>query len=317
MPVAASPQLVILGAGGFLGLALLQRNQAFYSSILCVSRSYQYMNDPESIVPVQYVQASVTDTSAYINMIQEWSVIVYSAGSTNIELAEKRGIVDVNDHLTSLSSALEAIKYAGLRPHRFILVSSAGTVYGESPISGSSEYDYLAPKSIYGLRNVMVEKYLQLFCVRDSIPFAILRVANPYGVEQLRVNRKGLIVSLMLSVFSGEKVILRGGGTQVRDYVNVGDFCRLVALLGEACMSNTNPIINVGTGRSLQSIEILKAVSEIVQSEIPLGILHSNPAYDIQRCSLDVSIFKALVSPQPLEKSLLELWISIRNVNSV
>ncbi len=298
MPNKGNPsQIVLLGAGGFLGCAFARFFDSQGLNVLCVSRSYQWLNHSLS-GEVDRIDSSVSDIERYEACIQENACVIYMAGSTDLLAAEQHGVSDVSAHLNEISTALGSIFTKKDLCNTF-LISSAGAVYGECPPAGCNESSELRPKSIYGLRNVLMEQYYKYICSRHHVPGSILRIANPYGIEQLEVRRKGLITALVLAAKSGNSIILRGNGQQARDYIYSEDLCRIVLKFIISTKAPASPI-NIGSGRSFKSAELVKMISTATKTRLNIVIEADQPPYEVGSSILSVSSDCArdiLVSP--------------------
>lgn len=287
MPNSGNPsQIVLLGAGGFLGCALARFFDIQGLNVLCVSRSFQWTNHSLTGKIVQ-IESLVSDVERYEATIQENACLIYMAGSTDLLAAEQHGVLDVTTHLKDISTALGSI-FVQKSLYNSFLISSAGAVYGECPPTGCDESSELKPKSIYGLRNALTEQYYKYICSKHDVPSSILRIANPYGIEQLEVRRKGLITALILAAKSGNCIILRGNGQQARDYIYSEDLCRIVLKLLKSSKVPAS-LINIGLGRSLKSVELAEMVSTVTKARINIVIDADQPPYEVVSSILSVS----------------------------
>ena len=311
MPDKGNPsQIVLLGAGGFLGCAFARFFDSQELNVLCISRSFQWTNHflPGKIVRIESL---VSDVKKYEASIQENACVIYMAGSTDLLAAEQHGVLDVSAHLKELSTALGSI-YATKDLYNSFLISSAGAVYGECPPAGCNESSELRPKSIYGLRNVLMENYYKYICSSHDVPSSILRIANPYGIEQLEVRRKGLITALVLAAKSGNRIILRGNGKQARDYIYSEDLCRIVLKFIRSTKAPATPI-NIGSGRSFKSAELVEMVSTATKTRLNIIIETDQPPYEVGSSILSVSSYYAgdiLVLPT---EGICRIWNKLQD----
>lgn len=279
-------QVVLLGAGGFLGCAFARFFDSRGLNTLCISRSFQWQ-DRSSSGRIIRLTSLVSDTKTYLKHIKQRACIIYMAGSTDIYSAEQDGILDISMHLEEMSQSLEPL-LSKKNLHSSLLLSSAGAVYGECLTQGCHEDAELKPKSIYGLRNVIAEQYYKYICLKYEARASILRVANPYGPEQLEVRRKGLIVTLILSAQSGSKIVLRGSGEQTRDYIYSEDLCRIILRIIMSQKASGHPI-NIASGKSFNANEIAKIVSGKMMKNINIEIQADQSLYEVSNSSLFVN----------------------------
>jgi UDP-glucose 4-epimerase len=136
---------------------------------------------------------------------------------------------------------------------RFIFISSC-SVYGDS--SNSAEDKSCSPVSMNGFTKLFNEELVKSVCETNSIDYLILRVFNSYGGDdQFSVVQKLISCAKLKRPFT-----LLNEGIAERDFIHVDDVAQVVCAL--AVMPLGREIINVGSGRSVRIVDLLKAVEE-------------------------------------------------------
>ena len=246
-------------------------------------------------------------------MIKENALILYMAGSTNLALAESKPLNDIRVHCNSLFSFLSIVNSS----HTFLFISSAGAIYGD-PLqpAGSKEVDKLFPRSCYGHRNKILEETVACICGRKNIFYTIFRVANPFGLGQLQVKRKGLIMSLVKSCYSGELVRIRGDGLQCRDYILMDDLCKLILIIHSSYSAFfSNAVINVASGKSFSGRECVSIVESTVGRSANVEYMYSSSSFDVTNSSLDSSLLRSLLNSSGLPSIFLDLSSTIKLID--
>lgn len=284
-------RVVLIGAGGFIGSSLIRFLYEKNLLVSAVSKSYQRNLDDFSPERLDIVQSSVISLPSDSPLFDHPSLVVYGAGSTNLNEAEQNPINDFEVHSNSLLSLLSRLS----SDHKFVFLSSGGTVYGESLNESSFETDFLKPNSVYGSRNKILEEMVASVCRKKNIDYIILRLANPYGLDQVYVKRTGLILSLMKSCIDNSLVKVRGNGEQRRDYFSIDDLCNLVFLLANTRQSFPFPILNVGSGKSYSAKEVVSLISSIMGKKPNVEYDPLHLPSDVICSSLDVSRLKDYV----------------------
>ena len=210
------------------------------------------------------------------------------AGSTDIVKAELSPVTDYISHVSSMCSFLSSLD----KIKSIILISSGGAVYGEPLYEASKESDSLRPKSIYGKRNAVLETIFASCISQKSIPYTILRVANPYGIDQLLVRRTGLIFSIVRSLIQGRSIRLRGSGLQLRDYIHINDLCEFVLLLFAYGLSSVPNILNVCSGKSYSSYQVADIIMSKLKIDGDLEISEDNYLFEVNKSCINPSLLK-------------------------
>ena len=208
--MTSTNRVILVGAGGFIGNALTRCLYGKNIAISLISRSYQRDLSIFSPDKLDIITSDLINLPSDLPLFNDPSLVVYMAGSTNLNEAEINPIKDFELHSNSLLSLLSRIS----SNQRLIFFSSGGAVYGEPLTKSSIETDPLRPKSIYGARNKILEEIIFAVCRKRNIEHMILRLANPYGLEQLHFRRRGLILSLMQSCVDNKVINIRGNGEQ-------------------------------------------------------------------------------------------------------
>jgi UDP-glucose 4-epimerase len=194
----------------------------------------------------------------------------------------------------------------GCRRHRIgtlVFASSGGTVYGAVSAGPASETHPTEPITAYGIGKLAVEKYLRLYARRDGIRTISLRIANAYGVGQLRGSSVGAIASFVRRVYRGEAVEIWGDGSTIRDYVYIGDIAAAFGLCLERLELPPGEY-NIGSGVGYALRDVLAEI-ELVSGR--RADVHYRPAraVDVPHLVLDCSKFRNAAGWAP-EVSLRE-----------
>lgn len=317
------PQIVIIGAGGFLGQSLCRYSLNKSFELLCISRSFQWN-------PAQYnqqakinlVKTNVEDVESYSHLIKKKSVIVYMAGSTNLNACQDKPADDLSNHVSALTSFLKSIRRIDIG--KIIFISSGGAVYGEPIDNSSRENDDCRPKSVYGLRNKILEDIICSLCKIYEKDFHILRVANPVGAAQLSLRRRGLVMSLFYSCFNNEIVRIRSGGMQYRDYIYIQDFSEFIFEIVSTNKLSMPPILNICSGKSFNAHEVISIISMVTQKSPNVEFIDESHKGDVLNSCINnellIKTLEGIDKPSlflPLDKKMSNICIDVRQIISL
>jgi len=183
---------------------------------------------------------------------------------------------------------LEAARDAGIRK---VIYSSSCAVFGSPAQVPISEDVAKNPISPYGASKLIVETMLRDFGRAHSLDWTVLRYFNaagcdPEGEIGEMHNPETHIIPLALEVAAGERpsFTIFGGdygtpdGTCVRDYVHVSDLADAhVRALKRLQTGPGGEALNLGVGRGYSILEVIQAVREITNSEVPFSIAARKP----------------------------------------
>ena len=284
--------ILLIGAGGYLGSILARFFTQRGEAVLTVSSSFQWHSIPNE---TRYV-CSANMFHLYSDKIDEVTSIIYMAGSTDLLEAELNPASDLIKHISQIRSFFESLSTAKKDSLKNILFfSSAGAIYGEGQFSPTlkSEESTLAPLSIYGKRNMLLEDIFYQYARSLNCQNCSVRISNPFGITQNQFRRKGLINVLLSSAKEGFNVDLRGNGLQTRDYLFSEDFCKIIGGLIELAALPRH--LNVCSGLSFSAIDIISMMNHL--SIYPnYSIVPDQPSYEIIESKLSNRLMIELLS---------------------
>ena len=228
-------------------------------------------------------------------------IVIHLISSTIPASSNDNIIYDIEANLISSIRLLDLlVKY---KIPKIVFLSSGGTVYGLTESVLVNENHPTLPISSHGVTKLSIEKYIHMFHQLYGLNYLILRVGNPYGPHQ-RSNKQGIINIFLRKIIQYEKLVVRGDGSAIRDYIYVKDLSYIIKLLLD--FNIQNEIINIGSGQGIsvnQVISILKKITpefeveytEPLNSDIPKIVLDTTKVRSLVNfslCSLDDGIFK-------------------------
>ena len=168
---------------------------------------------------------------------------------------------------------------------KFIFSSTAAT-YGEVDVDLITEETTTNPTNTYGETKLAIEKMLHWYSQASNLRYKIFRYFNvagatPNGIIGEDHRPETHLIPLVLQVALGqrEKILMFGedyntpDGTCIRDYIHVED---LVAahFLGLKDLQNggESDFYNLGNGNGFSVKEIVDAVREVTNHEIPAEV---------------------------------------------
>ena len=174
--------------------------------------------------------------------------------------------LDVN--IRGLQNVLEAARVQGVA--RVVFSSSTG-VYGkiaDEPVeSAPFNWDTLPPALIlYSGSKIVGEGLCRLYQQQHGIGYAALRYGNLYGENQhKRAIDATRVVTAWERIRAGLPPEIEGDGTQVTEFVYIGDVARANLMAMEA---TANGSYNIASGRDTSFNEIFAAILKACGSDL-------------------------------------------------
>lgn len=194
---------------------------------------------------------------------------------------------------------------------KFIFISSAGTVYGNTQGEIVTENHPLRPVSQYGAAKVYAESLVMHYAKIHGVHPVVLRVTNPYGFACRRGIPQGVIGFALAAALSGKTFEIWGDGLLPKDYLYIDD---LTSAILRAVCDPLEGIFNIAGGRSLTLIEILNLVREVTGQTLDTRHLHGNP-WDAGQGTMVCDTFQKICGWMPkvdLGSGLSLQWLAMK-----
>ena len=193
---------------------------------------------------------------------------------------------------------LNSCKSKGLK--KFIYFSTIH-VYGKSKNQLFSEHNNLNPKNIYGLTHSLSEQIVNFYNENSNIDCINIRLSNSYGEPIFHESKSwNLVVNdLVNSAFNNKKIILRGDGKAIRDFIHVTDIADMHVLAANNLLkSSSSNIFNCGYGSGYSVKEVITEMENIVKNKLRVEIGPRRPK-DIAVSVANSDKFKKKINWKP------------------
>lgn len=164
--------------------------------------------------------------------------------------------LDVN--VRGIQNVLDACRFRGVKK---VILSSSVAVYGEGKVKDVTEdlpFDWqsLPPAGcIYGATKIIGENLCRMYQQRYGLDYLVMRYSTVYGERQHYRGVNALyIIEAYDAIAAGEAPVLPGDGSEVHDYVYVGDVARANVMGMESAASGESLNVVSGVDTSLNDI---------------------------------------------------------------
>lgn len=247
-------RVLIIGGTGFLGAALRDRLLGLGVWTSTVARSPSQVTHEK----LKHITADLSEIPVIEKEIMKSDVVFHFAYTSTPAQAERNWSAEIYANLLPVTRIIELCANTGCK---LIFSSSGGTVYGNPLVVPTPETAEPRPLSVYGLTKLMTEEALRFGYDRYQVPTTVLRISNPFGLNQTGEKGQGVIGRFLRSVIKDQSVEIWGDGSIVRDYIHIDDVVEALLLAAEVCESFE--VYNVGSsiGRSLT--EIVSVIEQV------------------------------------------------------
>ena len=250
-------RVLLTGATGFVGGAVLARLRSLRHDVTTVGRTM-----PRGIDPGKHLIADLAEPATVLRhreALEQVEVVAHLGGEV------LRAADPAADHLLrSVQVNVEGTAHllAALpRSLAGFCYASTLDVYG-SPTSCPVREDHLPrPGTYYAASKLAAESLLGVWSARAGVPLAVLRLSHVYGPGDTSAKA---IPSFLRACMRGQRPVVLGDGSDVRDYVYVDDVADAVA---RAVERRAAGIFNVASGAGTSIRELLSIVQAVTGAE--------------------------------------------------
>jgi UDP-glucose 4-epimerase len=224
-------RVVVLGAKGFVGGAIIKRLEASGVMTLSLGRLELDLTSPNA-------------TRQLIGTISSDDVLVMVSAKAPVK--DHHMLAENISMMTSVCDALQEV-----RPSHVVYISS-DAVYADSTVP-LTETSSAEPGSLHGVMHLARELMLQSIC---GAPLAILRPTLLYGIDDPH-NGYGPNQYRRLAA-AGEPIALFGKGEERRDHVLIDDVAEIVRRI---LFHRSVGVLNIATGSVTSFHDIAEMVA--------------------------------------------------------
>jgi dTDP-glucose 4,6-dehydratase len=267
-------KILVIGGNGFLGSNFIKYivNKHPNWEIVNYSRSEKSGNlDPLRGISgnenYSFVKGDILDTYHLAKNVVGVDYVFNAVGESNIRHFVEAPQESVSLGLGGINSVLEAVRGQGIKK---IVCLSSWEVYGDKKGGLAKEEDKLNPDNLYASAKVAIEEISKGYYNSHGVPVVTIRSCNIFGPYQ---SKDKMISRSITNLLDGKKISLFGGGSEVRAYLYVEDFCNAIDLLLEKGIPGE--VYNTGSKYLISNLDLAKLImNKMERSEESLEFLH-------------------------------------------
>ncbi len=274
-------RVVVTGGAGFIGVHSVEALLDAGAEVMVIDdlRHASYRPLPAA---ARLVNADIAEAPAR-EAIEAWkpAAILHLAAQGGVNRSWREPAADAHINVLGTVSILAAAIASGCR--RVVVASSGGALYGSATRLPTPEDEPYQPRSPYGTAKLCIEHYLGHFTRAGALDALALRYGNVYGPGQDGTGEAGVVAISSYRLLAGDAPVIRGDGTQTRDFTFVGD---IVAANVLGLASTVTGAMNIGTGRETAIGDLVRRLCALAgYTEEPAT--EALPPGEVNRSALD------------------------------
>lgn len=220
-----------------------------------------------------FIQGDINDANTVSEILHEYQIdiLVHFAAETHVDRSIQHPEIFVKNNIVGTQTLLEVTKRYWLEKHgdensfRFHHIST-DEVYGSLELQepAFTEKTPYAPNSPYAASKASANHLVHAYYKTYGLPISISNCSNNFGRFQ---HQEKLIPKIIQACIYQQPITLYGDGSQIRDWLDVDDHCRAIALI---CQNNcVGETYNVGGSHEVTNLQLATQICGILDELYP------------------------------------------------
>lgn len=275
----------VTGGAGFVGSMLTKTLLAFGHDVTVIDNmSTGTAKNLEPIInKIRLKKTDIRDCTDLVTAVADVDGIFHQAALTSVKesFINPSEYHDVN--VTGTENVFKAAKKSGIR----VVYASSCAVYGNT-LGPTAESVLGIPTSPYGKTKLNAEVVAQKYA-DIGVSTIVLRYFNVYGPGQTLPNA-GVITQFIQRLLKKKPPIIRGDGSQSRDFVHISDVVKAnIIAMATNGINGSQSVFNIGTGVSTPIERLAKIMIRLYDLPLKAEFTDSFPG-EIQESQADTSL---------------------------
>ncbi len=265
-------KILVTGGAGFIGSHIVDALVKLGHDVVVVDNLST--GSKENLNPkAKFYEVDITDLEKLKEVFEKErpELVNHHAAQSFVSVSVKKPFFDAQVNIVGSLNLLECCIKNNIK--KIIYSNSGGASYGNPEYLPIDEKHKINPVCHYGISKHTVEHYLFLYNHLYGLKYTSLRYANIYGPRQDPYGEGGVVAIFTNKFLRGERPIIFGDGTHLRDYCYIKDVVEANIL---AMNKGDNQGYNVGTGEQVSTQEIFDRLKKLTKSDL-------EPIYEKER----------------------------------
>ena len=247
--------ILVTGGDGFLGNHLVDYLNINNHEVVSTTRNKDVIKSNKDKLFIDFSK-NIDEKKISDNC----EIIIHTAGISQKDCRNKQSIAEI----VNTNSAIELARIALKKSIKKFIYFSTVHVYGQNLIGNVSEKSNLNPFDNYSISKLNAERELCKIFANTEVNLIILRLSNIFGAPlNYSTNIWHLIgPHLCNQVFLKKKMELFSNGNQVRDFLGIQEFLKIVLQLVKKDFNKNIVIYNCGSGMPITIYNFAKLIKK-------------------------------------------------------
>ena len=295
--------IIVTGGLGFIGSNLINYLIKKKFSIINIdklsySSNFYNLKKVKNNKKYKFIKSDIGNNKKIYQILKKYKprAIFNLAAETHVDRSIDNPRNFIESNIVSLFNFLETSRKYYKKNKNFKLIHvSTDEVYGDVLFGRSKENDCYKPSSPYAASKASSDHLVYSYFRTYNLPVIITNCSNNYGPNQ---HPEKLIPKLIYNIINNLPLPIYGTGKNSREWIHVDDHCN--ALFKVFNKGKIGDFYNIGSGKNLNNIEIVKFLLNISKKFLKLGpnvkiqYISDRPGHDIRYALNSNKIIKDL-----------------------
>tara|TARA_R100001015_G_C4625844_1_gene184537 strand:+ start:616 stop:1494 length:879 start_codon:yes stop_codon:yes gene_type:complete len=280
-------RIVVTGGLGFIGSSFAQLCVDKGLEVLVVDKMTYASNEDWLPMDTELLISDICDLTE--KDLGEYDYLVNFAAESHVDNSIKDGKPFVKTNVEGTYNLLELAR-KNPKLQKFVQIST-DEVYGDLDmlnVEASFEQNFLYPSSYYSATKASADMLVYSCGHTFGLPYVITRTCNNFGDRQ---HEEKFIPTIMKSIKQDKPIPVYGDGKQIREWIWVEDNVKEILKL----MLYKEGTYNIGSGDTLQNIDIIKHIGDLIGKEPKYEFVEDRKGHD-RRYTLDTDFEKPKIT---------------------
>ena len=285
-------KIIVTGGAGFIGGNFVHMMVKKYpeDEIICLD-ALTYAGNMETLAPVmdkpnfKFVKGDIADRDFVYQLFEAEhpDVVMNFAAESHVDRSIQNPELFLRTNIMGTSVLMDACRKYGIKRYHQV---STDEVYGDLPLDRPdlffTEETPLHTSSPYSASKASADLLVLAYHRTYGLPVTISRCSNNYGPYHFP---EKLIPLMIANALNDKPLPVYGEGSNVRDWLYVGDHCTAIDLIVRK--GTVGEVYNIGGHNEQTNLDVVKTiVHELGKSEDLIHFVKDRPGHD-RRYAID------------------------------
>lgn len=286
---------LITGGAGFIGSHMVDEliSEGWNVSVLdnLMTGKRENLEHLSGNPALRFIEGDVSDKALLKKLLEGKNAVFHFAAMVSVPLSIEKPEECHLSNVTAFNDLILTLKDMKIP----LIYASSAAVYGNRSEGLRHEGEIPLPMSPYGASKAINEIQAGSAARVWGLDCVGFRFFNVYGPRQDPFGPYASVIPRFChALSSGGRPVVFGDGSQTRDFIYVRDLTLILLKMYDRASQNRGRVFNLATGKSMSVNELLKLVSEIMDSDANEERLPERSG-DIKNSSADITLLNEAV----------------------